>query len=223
MTSSLPATNTKSKPIRFDVKNIKIRDTPHKILLQNENGPCALLALINLLVLSSNEISSLGVVTKQELKKLISKDSIPITAATTTTTTTTTTTENEDGIKKKKVKNGKVSLEELIQILANNALQGNTLEDQDYQNDVDQLLHLLPQLHTGLNINPRFDGTFEDSKELSIFRLFGIPLVHGWVIDHDKYPAIYHLSYEDAQNILTEASEIEETNDADDKDKECNE
>ncbi|KOG96128.1 ubiquitinyl hydrolase 1 DI49_5274 [Saccharomyces eubayanus] len=158
--------------LNFTAKTVEINGETHRILLQNENGPCALLALANVLILSPSHTKI-----SCELIKLVNKG-------------------NE------------VPLGELVQVLANIGLQFTDKAG----TDINELLTILPQLHKGLNVNPKFNGSFENSKEMSIFRLFDVDLVHGWVIDNRIDDAIKekvcHYSYESAQRILTQAADI---------------
>lgn len=158
--------------ISFATKTIQINGSQHKVLLQNQNGPCALLALANVLLLAPRHARDV-----QELVYLVSRNEL-------------------------------VALQDLVQVLANIGIQNQNGADAD----VSQLLQLLPQLHTGLNINPKFNGSFEDGVEMSIFRLYNVAIVHGWIIDSENDPVAYdHVSkysYEDAQKVLIEAYDI---------------
>lgn len=153
-------------------KSVKINGQNHRILLQNENGPCALLALANILILSPDHTRF-----SNELIRLVNKGS-------------------------------QISLKELIEVLADIALQ---VTDKP-STDISELLSLLPRLHEGLNINPEFNGSFENTKEMSIFRLFNVDVVHGWVINsfinENIDEKLSHYSYESAQRILTQAVDI---------------
>lgn len=42
---------------------------------------------------------------------------------------------------------------------------------------------MLAQLATGIDVNVRFNApdAFEATREVAVFDLLGIPLVHGWV------------------------------------------
>ncbi|CDO91755.1 unnamed protein product [Kluyveromyces dobzhanskii CBS 2104] len=159
--------------MEFETKSIKVDGLTRNILLQNENGPCALVALTNVLVLSPQHKAD-----AQELIQLINS-------------------------------NRKVTLEDLITTLAN---IGVTMDDGQSE-DVNELLQLLPQLHTGLNVNPAFNGTFQDDQALSLFRLFQVSLVHGWIVDptrnEQQYHSVSHYSYDDAQNLLVHAFDIQ--------------
>ncbi|EHM99945.1 YPL191C-like protein [Saccharomyces cerevisiae x Saccharomyces kudriavzevii VIN7] len=158
--------------LNFTTKSVEINGQNHRILLQNENGPCALLALANVLILSQNHTQF-----SHELIKLVNK------------------------------RNG-ILLRRLIEVLADIGLQ---LTDKA-GTDISELLTLLPQLHKGLNINPEFNGFFENSKEMAIFRLFNVDLVHGWVINDSinktSNEKLSHYSYESAQRTLMQAADI---------------
>ncbi|KAK4457801.1 hypothetical protein QBC42DRAFT_278304 [Cladorrhinum samala] len=108
--------------------------------------------------------------------------------------------------------------------------------------DVTELYNFLQGLHTGMNVNPRFvptpevinafkrtslthvhpterddtmiPGTFEHTKEMSLYSTFAIPLIHGWLPSQDE--AVYKAfvrqaaSYEDVQNLLFREEELED-------------
>lgn len=51
---------------------------------------------------------------------------------------------------------------------------------------VDDVMRLLPRMLHGLDVNVKFTGgirDFEPTPEMSIFDLFNLNLVHGWLID----------------------------------------
>lgn len=156
----------------FDTKNIEWLDIKgdsqkHTILLQNKNGPCPLVALVNTLVLSGHKIGSF--------------------------------TQGKGTISVKGL------LDYLGEVLADN-LHGSSTSEIDFET----AFALLPQLITGLNINPRFDGTFEEGPEMSIFRLFDTDIVHGWVCDPKSsyYDAMMAVgSYDQSQSLLLRVSE----------------
>jgi len=71
------------------------------------------------------------------------------------------------------------------------------------------LTHVHPTDRT--NIIP---GTFESTKEMALYATFSIPLIHGWLPSRDD--AVYDAfsrqaaSYEDAQNLLFREEELED-------------
>jgi ubiquitin carboxyl-terminal hydrolase MINDY-1/2 len=57
-------------------------------------------------------------------------------------------------------------------------------------------------------------GTFEDTREMKLYSTFSIPLIHGWLPERDS-PAYVSLSrsaksYEDAQNLMFREEELED-------------
>ena len=162
--------------VTFLTKNVQINGTQFKILLQNGQGECALIALANVLLISPGHARY-----AQEISRLV---------------------------------RGKetVTLNELVQTLADMGVQNPNGTDVDKQ----QLLQILPQLYSGLNINPEFNGSFEDGVEMSIFRLYNVGIVHGWIIDGDNDPNSYEhvskYSYMGAQKVLVQSYEIQKNN-----------
>lgn len=163
----------------FDTKEIPWLDRTGtlgsvKILLQNANGPCPLVALINTMVLS-----------------------YPATAA---------YTSGKERISVKGL------LEYLGELLLEKVSDSERGETNEIINDTDDVLRLLPKLVTGLNIDPMFDGQFSNSPEMSLFRLYDVDVVHGWLVDPESSIGKYVIeaeSYEQSQMLLVEALEIE--------------
>ncbi|CAG8814356.1 19488_t:CDS:2 [Gigaspora margarita] len=56
---------------------------------------------------------------------------------------------------------------------------------QDYQHTLNSAISIIPILQSGLDVNVRFNSIhgFEPTAELSVFDIFGVDLVHGWVVD----------------------------------------
>lgn len=57
-------------------------------------------------------------------------------------------------------------------------------------------------------------GTFEDTREMKLYSTFSVPLIHGWLPERDS-PAYIALSrsaksYEDAQNLMFREEELED-------------
>ncbi|CAI4061779.1 Miy3p SKDI_07G1750 [Saccharomyces kudriavzevii IFO 1802] len=159
--------------VSFLTKTVQINGNQFKILLQNGQGECALIALANVLL-----ISPVHARYAQELSSLVQKKET-------------------------------VTLNELVQTLADMGAQNANGMSVDRQ----QLIQILPQLYSGLNINPEFNGSFEDGMEMSIFRLYNVGIVHGWIIDGDNDPSAYEhvskYSYMGAQKVLVQSYEIQ--------------
>ncbi|KAH3679086.1 hypothetical protein WICMUC_001282 [Wickerhamomyces mucosus] len=156
------------------------------ILIQNENGPCSLLAITNSLLLTIDEFNHNTEL--DDLALLVNSSD-------------------------------EVELFQLLNLLKNIILNNQSLTNEEIQYG----LSLLPKLNEGLTINPKFDGSFTEDNELIIFKLFGLNLVHGWIIspeDPEFKSVITYNSYEAAQNVLIEAYDLESKSNKDSIDQE---
>ncbi|KAJ2710880.1 hypothetical protein H4R19_003524 [Coemansia spiralis] len=145
------------------------REREVKIATQNENGPCPLLAVANVLALA-----------------------------------------------------GRVQLGRAAQRTASGgelaAAVANLLFDQPAgsSEDAQAVLSQLPRLHTGLDVDLRFSHVrdFAPTPAARVFAAFGIPLVHGWVVDPLTEPAVARAlaacgnSYEGAVEFVLAADEL---------------
>lgn len=83
-----------------------------------------------------------------------------------------------------------IGFHDLLQLLSNLLLDANTgtREDAEHTANIQESLigcmEVLPTLNVGLDVNCRFSGPrdFEPTRELSVFDLFDISVVHGWVV-----------------------------------------
>ena len=155
----------------FSTKKVNFNGNQHTILLQNENGPCLLLALANILILSKEyEYVS------EKLQSLVNGGT-------------------------------NIPLSELLDTIAGIGMEISSFSHNGNSgsSDLETTLKLLPTLHTGLNINPRFDGSFQDTPEMSVFNLFKIHVIHMWLMPEDdpKFAQLRRMSYEEAQDLLT--------------------
>ena len=176
----------------------KLRQSP--VMVQNANGPCPLLALVNALVLStpSDYATALGETLRVREQ---------------------------------------VSLGLLLDAVIDELISRNG----DLP-DVSDMYAFLVNLHTGMNVNPRFvpssetlvnlmdspieeglpgdlhgsrkAGGFEDTREMKLYSTFAIPLIHGWMPprNHPAFAALKRTArtYEDAQNLMFREEELEE-------------
>ena len=145
------------------------------ILLQNENGPCPLMALVNAITIASPPDTTSAVVETLKHRE-------------------------------------QISLSLLLEAVFEELMTLNTPLP-----DVGDLFQFLITLHTGMNVNPRFNnppntpGAFEQTKELTLYAAFAIPLLHGWLPDPDT-PAGAALarakSYDETQTLLFSEEEL---------------
>ena len=181
----------------FNTKKVSINGYKYTILLHSQaaeqnNGTdaasCALLALCNVLLLSPG----LSNMTRNLITLINSRQ--------------------------------QVSKNDIIQILSRIGVQQNNTID------INHLLQILPNLcyHTEttsnpnsqeldtLNVDPVFNGSFENGMVMSIFRLYNVGLVHGWMISPELDPVAYdHVSkysYKKAQGVLVQLYDIKRNN-----------
>ena len=171
------------------------------IMVQNANGPCPLLALVNALVLSTPFGLATALVETLRVRE-------------------------------------QVSLGLLLDAVIDELMSGRRGNAAQNLPDVSDLYGFLLNLHTGMNVNPRFvpldaplaslidapidgylatdarqPGGFENTREMKLYSTFAVPLIHGWVPPR-THPAFESLkrtakTYEDAQNILFREEELE--------------
>ncbi|OAR02490.1 hypothetical protein LLEC1_05565 [Akanthomyces lecanii] len=195
----------------YQVKNIRWHDraSPQNprvspILLQNENGPCPLVALVNALslttpadaceatlvqVLRSQERISLNLVLDAVFDELMS----------------TRRTSSEDALP---------DIGELYEFLQSLHTGMNVnprfvpTEQMVRAYKRSSLTHLHPEERDAL-----MPGTFENSLEMRLYATFSIPLIHGWLPARSDpaYGACERqaATYEDAQNLLFRQEELE--------------
>jgi len=78
---------------------------------------------------------------------------------------------------------------------------------------IHDVIRLLPQLETGMDVNVRFGDceSFEFTPPLSVFDLTGLRLLHGFIIDRDAERSVHEvaaeLSYNQALDYLVTADE----------------
>ncbi|KAL9576575.1 MAG: hypothetical protein Q9212_006985 [Teloschistes hypoglaucus] len=173
------------------------------IMVQNANGPCPLLALVNALVLSTPFEVTTALVETLRVRE-------------------------------------QVSLGLLLDAVIDELMSGRRGNAAQALPDVSELYAFLVDLHTGMNVNPRFVdsipaptnlmddpidrmpsqlpesrklGGFEDTAQMRLYGTFAVPLVHGW-LPRRNHPVCAALSrsaktYEDAQSLLFAEEELE--------------
>lgn len=154
--------------MQFLLKEITFFSRNVVIVCQNENGPCPLIALINGLLLENKLFihPDRNIILLTDLQTMLADylfESLVQKAP-------LTDVENDDN------NGGDYDNNEAL------ALQR--------QQQLDDVLKLLPSLSTGLNLNVKFYGVteFESTQELAIFDSLTMPLFHGWVVDPRDEP-----------------------------------
>ncbi|KAJ2956014.1 hypothetical protein NQ176_g11351 [Zarea fungicola] len=192
------------KKIRWNDPSSNNNPRVSPILVQNENGPCPLVALVNALslttpadipettlvqVLRSRERVSLNLVLDAVFDELMSPRR----------------TSSEDALP---------DIGELYEFLQSLHTGMNVnprfipTEQMIKAYKRSSLTHLHPTERDAF-----MPGTFENSLEMKLYATFSIPLIHGWLPPKDDiaYDAFERqaASYEDAQNLLFREEELE--------------
>ena len=197
--------------LRFHVKQICWSPYEQKlpILLQEKNGPCPLIALVNTLILTDDVeartvglLGAKGAMNDPGFAEIDGSES-------------NKEPNPETGARKLDVSSlrsmlqrnvgGSIEISLVLSCLGDILLEIPTLGSEV----VNGLLESLPLLHTGLDVNPNLtDGGFKESDLASqIFNAFGLHFVHGWCREDDdnselnalfgKYP-----TFEDIQEYI---------------------
>lgn len=105
---------------------------------------------------------------------------------------------------------GVVTIEELLNVLAEKILVNNTKSDSDHH--IQEVMTIFPTLQFGMDVNPTFTngptGT-EYTLGLNAFDLLHIELVHGWLIDPqaEEYELIEGKTYNQLVTLVTEGND----------------
>ncbi|CAO3665247.1 unnamed protein product [Rhizopus microsporus] len=146
------------------------------VITQNENGPCPLVAICNVLFLRGD------LKIEPEDRELVSFEYL---------------------------------VERLGDYLLNHINEGETEE----RHQLEAALDIIPKLKTGLDVNILFDSIhgFETTPELSMFELFNVDLVHGWLVDpqdRETYKVIVEhcKNYNQAVECIVQGNELSSKN-----------
>lgn len=179
----------------YRIKNVRYQDEVRHILLQNENGPCPLLAAANALLLRGViELpgSSLRsrVVSIEELVTLFADRALQ---------------QNDASQKQTEIHEPSTEQEK----------EAILLRKKQSQHQIDELMEILPGLQYGMDINPKFmqgpEG-YEYTKNLTAFDLMGVDLVHGWLLDpKDKTSKIIgNKTYNELIEVVVKGKDVED-------------
>lgn len=155
----------------YQLKTIRYQDTSINILLQNENGPCPLLAAANALLLR-------GVITLDPVcvrNSVASTDDVVNMLANRALLTAGNRTAGE--------------IANTADTPASNAETSNSnisSSSAPHEYHLNEVLSILPNLQHGMDVNPKFTAGptgVEYTNNLAAFDLLGVELVHGWLLD----------------------------------------
>lgn len=165
----------------FKIKPILWSEYDHHalVLLQDENGPCALIALVNTVILK-HQIESrkvaFGELHRNELQERRARAIESLQAR----------------LGRLEAEKKSISLNSLLESLGEVLLE--LFENEQYpEYDVDRLVSSLPLLHTGLTVDPILtDITFPKSDLASVlFGIFSLSFKHGWCLDPNEDPEAF--------------------------------
>ncbi|KAI9314910.1 hypothetical protein BX666DRAFT_1964635 [Dichotomocladium elegans] len=166
----------------FDFPSGRIKDV--RIITQNENGPCPLVAICNVLFLRGDlEIQppDRNVVTFEYLVERLGD--YLLSHGPTHDSNKPSAEDSPSPIQQE----GDTDAPRMLRA---DSKQSNAPEYVlTYRYNLDAALSILPNLQMGLDVNVRFSSIrgFEPTDELAMFDLFGVDLVHGWVADPQDY------------------------------------
>ncbi|EPB90420.1 hypothetical protein HMPREF1544_02786 [Mucor circinelloides 1006PhL] len=180
------------------VKTIDWRDKQVRIITQNENGPCPLVAICNVLFLRGDlEIRppDREVVTFEYLVDRLGDYLL-----------------NHAPTDEPMAQSPPKSAEKQPQAPKR---QGTSEFVLTYRHNLDAAFTILPNLKSGLDVNIKFDSIhgFEPTAELAMFDLFNVNLVHGWVADPqdvETFDVVVNKcgTYNHAVELIVQADEL---------------
>lgn len=143
----------------YTLKHILYHDEPREILLQNENGPCPLLAAANVLLLRgviqlSNTCIADGAASIDDVVNILAEWAMKLSGSVNPSNN-----------------------EEESSVTSNNS---------SLEHKISELLLVFSSLQFGIDINPKLASGptgVEYTKNLTTFDLMDIELVHGWLVD----------------------------------------
>ncbi|NWW23203.1 MINY1 hydrolase, partial [Falcunculus frontatus] len=189
----------------YSVKWIHWKGERTPVITQSENGPCPLLAIINVLLLrwkasGGQEEGGFGGKLSPNLQ---GEGSWGWSAASCGRSQVKLPPQKEV-----------ITAEELMAHLGNCILATQPRDTSEglqlnFQQNINDTMMVLPKLSTGLDVNVRFTGVsdFEYTPECIVFDLLNIPLYHGWLVDPqspEQVQAVGKLSYNQlVEKIIT--------------------
>ncbi|KAI2632180.1 hypothetical protein GGR54DRAFT_22021 [Hypoxylon sp. NC1633] len=196
-----------SKSETYQIKNINWFDAtasknPRRspILVQNANGPCPLVALVNALTLTTSDQTNSNLVETLRSREQISLNFLLEAVF--------------DELMTHRHTNPDVSLPDMTELYAflkglHTGMNVNPRFIPSAELPPARKQHTQPPTHAGL-----IPGTFENTRDMKLYATFSIPLIHGWLPPKDDpvYDSFSRQasSYDDVQSILFREEELED-------------
>lgn len=173
------------------------------IMVQNANGPCPLLALVNALVLTTPSDITTALVETLRVREQVSLGLLLDAVI--------------DELMSGRRRGSSGILPDVSELYAflvtlHTGMNVNP-RFVPSENSAVNLMDAPIDIPTSLHESRRAGG-FEDTREMRLYSTFSIPLIHGWIPprNHPAFAALKHTAetYEDAQNIMFREEELEE-------------
>lgn len=151
----------------YQIKSIRYQNESRRILLQNENGPCPLLAAANALL----------------LRGVLTLDPVCIRTGVASTNDVVNMLAN----RALAAGNREETKQEIV------AETESSSHHNHHEYHLNEVLSLLPDLQHGMDVNPKFTSGptgVEYTKNLAAFDLLGVELLHGWLLDPQDLEAV---------------------------------
>ena len=185
-------------------------------MLQNENGPCPLLAAANVLLLRGNiEIPNacvqVGEIQLEELVTILANRVLEP-----ANNTNVSADEISLEVKQHPSYNPQLSSKLIDNNLSKtgiDVLQNDESLQRKIQ-QIDDLISTLPSLSKGLDLNPKFTSGpngFEYTSNIAVFDALHIDLVHGWLIDpqgEDLYQLLNTQTYNQIMDTMVHGTDV---------------
>ncbi|KAI0130976.1 hypothetical protein F4814DRAFT_404377 [Daldinia grandis] len=194
-----------SKSETYQIKNINWLDAtaaknPRRspILVQNANGPCPLVALVNALTLTTPASQA----NSNLIETLRSREQISLNFLLEAVV---------DELMTHRHTNPEVSLPDMTELYAflKGLHTGMNVNPRFIPSSESSPLHIQKSTHESLA-----PGTFENTRDMRLYATFSIPLIHGWLPPRDDpvYDSFTRQasSYDDVQSILFREEELED-------------
>ena len=173
------------------------------IMVQNANGPCPLLALVNALVLTTRSDITTALVETLRVREQVSLGLLLDAVI--------------DELMSGRRRGSSGTLPDVSELYAflvtlHTGMNVNPRfvpSENSTANLMDAPIDFPTSLHES-----RKAGGFEDTREMRLYSTFSVPLIHGWIPprNHPAFAALKRTAetYEDAQNIMFREEELEE-------------
>ena len=173
------------------------------IMVQNANGPCPLLALVNALVLTTRSDTTTALIETLRVREQVSLGLLLDAVI-------------DELMSGRRRGSGGIlpDVSDLYAFLVTlhtgmNVNPRFVPSEESAVNLMDAPIDIPTSLHES-----RKAGGFEDTREMRLYSTFSIPLIHGWIPprNHPAFAALKRTAetYEDAQNIMFREEELEE-------------